>query len=132
MLSKKNVTLENSNMKVNTIIGVGAVFTGNLDVKDTVRVDGEVKGNIKTEAIVILGGTAKIEGDIEADTIFTGGCVHGNLKAANKVEASSTARIYGDITAKILVVDENAIFQGKCDMGQERKAEKQKVEQKEV
>lgn len=129
MLSKKNVTLENSNMRVNTIVGTGAVFSGNLTVKDTVRVDGEVKGNIKSEATVILGSTAKVEGDIAADTIFAGGYVKGNLKAANKVEASSTAKILGDISAKVLVIDENAVFQGKCDMGQqpENKPEKKEV-----
>lgn len=113
---KKNVTLEKSNMKVNTIIGEGAVFTGDLKVKDTVRIDGEVTGDVKTDSVLILGSTGKIEGNVEADTIFAGGTIKGNLTAGYKVEASSTAKIYGDITTKIIVIDENAVFQGKCDM----------------
>ena len=113
---KKNVTLEKSNMKVNTIIGEGAVFTGNLTVKDTIRIDGEVTGNVKTDSVLILGSSGKIEGDVEADTIFAGGTIQGKLTAGYKVEASSTAKIYGDITTKIIVIDENAVFQGRCDM----------------
>lgn len=120
MLAKKNVTLEKSNMKVSTIIGAGAVFSGNLTVKDTIRIDGEVTGDVKTDAVLILGSSGKITGDVEADTIFAGGCITGNLKAENKVEVSSTAKIYGDIATKVIVIDENAVFQGKCDMGQQK------------
>jgi len=119
MLSKRNnVTLENSNLKVGTIVGEGAIFQGNLIVKDTVRVDGEVKGDIKTEAVLIVGSKGRIDGNIEADTIFAGGLIKGDLHAKNKTEISSTGKVFGDITTKILVVDENAIFQGRCDMGQ--------------
>lgn len=120
MLTKKSVTLEQSNMKVNTIIGTGAVFTGNVTVKDTIRIDGEVEGNVKTDATLIVGSSGKIKGNVEADTIFTGGCIYGNLTVQNKVEASPTAKIYGDIKTKVIVIDENAVFQGKCDMGQQK------------
>lgn len=121
---KKNVTLEKSNMKVNTIIGEGAVFMGNLQVKDTIRIDGEVYGDVKTDGVLILGSTGKIEGNVEADTVFAGGSITGDLKVGYKVEASSTAKILGDISTKIIVIDENAVFQGKCDMSQQ-KQEKQ-------
>lgn len=120
MLTKKSVTLEQGNMKVNTIIGTGAVFTGNVTVKDTIRIDGEVEGNVKTDATLIVGSSGKIKGNVEADTIFTGGCIYGNLTVQNKVEASPTAKIYGDIKTKVIVIDENAVFQGKCDMGQQK------------
>ncbi len=119
MLNKKNnVTLENSNFKVGTIVGEGAIFQGNLVVKDTVRVDGEVKGDVRTETVLIVGSKGRIDGNIEADTIFAGGLIKGDLRAKNKTEISSTGKIFGDITTKILVIDENAVFQGRCDMGQ--------------
>lgn len=119
MLNRKsNVTLENSNQKVGTIVGEGAIFQGNLVVKDTVRVDGEVKGDVKTESVLIVGSKGRIDGNIEADTIFAGGLIKGDLCAKNKTEISSTGKIFGDIKTKILVIDENAVFQGRCDMGQ--------------
>lgn len=127
-MSKKNVTLEKSNMRVNTIIGTGAVFTGKLTVKDTVRIDGEVQGDVKTDAEVILGSTGKINGNVEADTIFAGGYITGNLTAKNKVEISSTAHIFGDVATKVIVIDENAVFQGKCDMGQSKAEKTEKAE----
>ena len=81
MLNKKNnVTLENSNFKVGTIVGEGAIFQGNLVVKDTVRVDGEVKGDVRTETVLIVGSKGRIDGNIEADTIFAGGLIKGDLQ----------------------------------------------------
>lgn len=119
MLGKKNnVTLENSNLRVGTIVGDGAIFQGNLVVKDTVRVDGEVKGDVQTESVLIIGSKGRIDGNIEADTIFAGGLVKGDIRAKTKTEISSTGKVFGDITTKVIVIDENAVFQGRCEMGQ--------------
>ena len=119
MLGKKNnVTLENSNLRVGTIVGDGAIFVGNLVVKDTVRVDGEVKGDVQTESVLIIGSKGRIDGNIEADTIFAGGLVKGDIHAKNKTEISSTGKVFGDITTKVIVIDENGVFQGHCEMGQ--------------
>ena len=119
MLGKKNnVTLENSNLKVGTIVGEGAIFQGNRVVKDTVRVDGEVKGDINTEAVLIIGSKGRVDGNVEADTIFAGGLIKGDIHAKTKTEISSTGKIFGDITTKVIVIDENAVFQGRCEMGQ--------------
>ena len=35
------------------------------------------------------------------------------------MELTSTARVLGDITTSGLVIDEKAIFQGRCDMNQD-------------
>ena len=51
--------------------------------------------------------------------VIIGGEVYGNLNVPEKVELTSTARVIGDITTSGLVIDEKAIFQGRCDMNQE-------------
>ena len=45
--------------------------------------------------------------------------VYGNLNVPEKVELTSTARVIGDITTNGLVIDEQAIFQGSCNMNQD-------------
>lgn len=115
MLARKSTDVT---MNVNTIIGEGTVFVGDLTAKDTTRVDGEIKGNIKSEGAVVIGTGGRIEGNIYAETVKVGGNVKGDIHADNKVEASATARIFGNISARVLVVDENAVFQGSCNMGE--------------
>ena len=45
--------------------------------------------------------------------------MYGNLNVPEKVELTSTARVIGDITTGGLVIDEKAVFQGRCDMNQD-------------
>jgi cytoskeletal protein CcmA (bactofilin family) len=56
---------------------------------------------------------------VEAASVTIGGEVLGNVNAPQKAELTSTARVIGDISTSVIVIDEKAIFQGKCDMNQE-------------
>ena len=44
------------------------------------------------------------------------GIVEGDLTSAGRTEVASTGSIRGNIQTKSLIVDENAIFQGQCNM----------------
>ena len=68
---------------------------------------------------VIVGASGCINGDINAQKVVIGGEVYGNLNVPEKVELTSTARVIGDITTSGLVIDEKAVFQGRCDMNQD-------------
>ena len=57
-----------------------------------------------------------MEGIVEAVEIYVGGTINGELFASEKVEANSTGEIYGDIHTKRLIVDDNAVFEGRCEM----------------
>ena len=108
--------------KLTTIVGSNCVVDGNFTIAGSARVDGIVNGNLKAEGLVILGETCKVKGDVSAANIIAGGEVLGNLFASQKVEVTEKAKIFGDITTCVMVVDENAIFQGKCNMNQEEPA----------
>ncbi|MBO7357100.1 MAG: polymer-forming cytoskeletal protein [Lachnospiraceae bacterium] len=102
--------------RVNSVIGKGTEFEGTIKTSETVRIEGFVKGNIKSEGTLIIGNGGKVDGKIEAANILVGGEVYGELYATEKIEANASGRIYGNIHTKNLIVDENAIFQGTCEM----------------
>ena len=112
------------NAKISTILGKGCVLNGDFNAEGSARIDGTVNGNVIVKGMVILGVDGKIIGDIEATGAIIGGHVIGNIDAPEKLEISSHAKVIGDIKTKILVIDEKAIFQGKCDMYQEEAAGK--------
>ena len=102
--------------RVNSVIGRGTEFEGTIRTKETIRVEGFVKGDIISEGTVIIGNGGNVDGKIKAVNILVGGEVHGELFATEKIEANSSGRIFGDLHTKGLIVDEKALFQGTCEM----------------
>lgn len=102
--------------KIGTIIGPGAVFDGNITAPETVRVDGTVNGNCSCQGNLIVGTEGDIEGNIAAQNVIISGKVTGDIISQGKLELFSTGKVTGNITARSLVIDENAYFDGRCTM----------------
>lgn len=109
--------------ELNTIVGKGTVVEGDLKVKNSLRIDGIVKGNVNTTDTIIVGKDGEVEGRVRAKHLLLGGKVKGNIIASGRVFLESTASVFGDIKAVRLVVDEGAIFDGKCTMDEGEKTE---------
>lgn len=110
---------EKENVKISSIIGEGTVIDGDYSAKGAVRMDGAINGNVQVTGILIMGAAGKIRGDVTAASAVIGGELIGNLITENKVELTGSAKVIGDIKTNGIVIDENAIFQGRCDMNQE-------------
>lgn len=118
MMSKnknKNSAMD-ARAKVGTLIGKGAVFDGNFSAPETVRVDGTLNGNCECKELLIVGVEGKINGDITSQNVIISGKVDGDIVAHGKLELLSTGKLVGNITARSLVVDEDACFDGRCTM----------------
>lgn len=102
--------------KISTLIGGGAVFNGDLIVQDTVRIDGTINGNCNCEGTLILGPERSITGNINAQNVMISGQVKGDIISSGKLEILSSGKVKGDITARRLVIDEDAHFDGRCTM----------------
>ena len=115
--SRKDSSVDPSLEQVGTIIGPGAIIDGPLTTKDSTRIDGTVKGNVTISGALIVGGEGKIIGTVSCMNAYIAGEVTGNVTAPQgKIEISDTGKVIGDITCKGIIIDENAVFQGKCDM----------------
>ena len=106
--------------KIGTLIGTGTIFTGDIVVQDTIRVDGTINGNCTCKGTLILGEEGRITGNITAVNIFISGHVKGDIVSSGKLEVLSAGRVTGDISARKLVVDEDAYFDGRCTMTSEK------------
>lgn len=114
---KETATIESALEQVGTIIGPGAVIDGPLTTKDSTRIDGTVKGNVTISGALIVGQEARIDGTVSAMNVYVAGIINGNITAPQgKVEISDTGKVFGDVTCKGIIIDENAVFQGKCEM----------------
>lgn len=108
----------NNEITINTLIGHETELQGDFVAKGSARIDGKVNGNVTVGGSLILGAGASVTGDVIATTVLIGGEVVGNINASEKAELTTTAKVIGDITTAAIVIDEHAVFQGKCDMNQ--------------
>ena len=102
---------------IRTLIAEGVVLEGNVNIKDSARIEGTIKGNVTGDGEIIVGETGMIEGDIECSQIIVYGKIRGNINA-KKVYLKSKSEVNGDLNVNILVVEEGAIYNGKCTMNQ--------------
>lgn len=108
----------NTEVKISTLIGKDCELTGDFNAQGSARIDGKVEGNVTVAGCLLLGAGSCINGDIFAESVLIGGEVVGNINAPEKAELTATAKVLGDIATKVIVIDEHAVFQGKCDMNQ--------------
>jgi len=101
---------------VNTLIGEGCIFEGNLNLSTSTRIDGKVKGNIKSEGMLVIGESGSVEGDIHCTEILIHGTVNGNIDA-KRIELKKGASLTGDVRAETFVIEEGALYNGHCTMG---------------
>ncbi|UCB51882.1 MAG: polymer-forming cytoskeletal protein [Candidatus Zixiibacteriota bacterium] len=101
---------------LNTIIGKDSVIEGTIKVQGGVRIDGAVRGRISASESLAVGDTGTVEAELAVKTAVIGGKVFGNIFAQDKIELQSKAVVEGDVTTKNLVVEEGAVFHGRCNM----------------
>lgn len=110
---KRKVKMEGG---VNTFIGRDSVINGEVEVEGGLRVDGRIKGDVKASDTVIVGAEGVIEANIDTKVAIVGGNVSGIITALEKLELQSKSVVVGEIITKNLVVEQGAVFHGKCNM----------------
>ena len=115
-------TNEYVSSRVSSVIGKGTEIEGIIRPHELIRIEGSVKGQIISEGTVIIGRGGYIDGIINADILLAGGEIRGEI-FAKKVEVNPSGKIFGDIHTKSLIVDEKAIFEGRCEMTDQNQSE---------
>lgn len=102
--------------RVDTIIGEDTSLRGSYHSKNSIRVDGEIYGNVTSEDGIIVGQKGMVRGNLVAKNVVIGGKVKGNVTAYQKLELQSSAQVEGDISTPAFLVEEGAVFEGNCQM----------------
>ena len=101
---------------MNTIIGKDSVIEGTINVQGGLRIEGVVKGRVSASESLAVGESGTIDADLTVRIAVIGGKVVGNVFAHEKIELQSKAVVEGDMTTKSLIVEEGAVFHGRCNM----------------
>ena len=94
-----------------------AEFSGDMSFKGMLRLDSHFSGTISSEAgTLIVSSGAVVDADIEVGVAEIYGTVNGNIIARQRLEIKRIARVIGDLHASELVIEEGAVFEGRCRM----------------
>ena len=106
-----------ADLRVTTVIGKGSELNGGFSSPGSVRIDGVVRGDTVITGSLFLGPEGRIFGDVVANSMVIGGQVKGDLTARDRVKILAGAVVRGDITTSRILIDEQAVFQGRCSTG---------------
>lgn len=104
-----------------SILGEGLEMTGEISFTSGVRVNGVVNGKIRSEAVLEIGPTGKVDAEITIRKILINGEFRGAIHASDRVEIHRDGKAYGDIYTPCLIIEAGAIFEGRCNMSDLKK-----------
>ena len=105
-----------------TSIDATTTLTGKIRCRETIRIDGQVKGEIRCEKLVIVGEGASVEASIQADSAQIAGEVRGDIVARRKVTLEKTAVVIGNLSTAGIVIEEGAKLEGRIVIGDDEKS----------
>ncbi len=114
MKGKKRVRKADS---ISTFLGSQASVDGTIEFQGTIRLDGNVKGKIKSSGgTVIVGEKAVVDAEVFVGTAIIMGEVRGTIDAEERIEVYPPGRVVGDIQAPVISIEEGGLFNGNCAM----------------
>ncbi|MBL4704516.1 MAG: polymer-forming cytoskeletal protein [Flavobacteriales bacterium] len=106
----------NAPERLNRIVD-GTIIEGTINSESNIRIDGTVRGTIKTKGRLVVGPKGRIEGDVICNNAEVEGTIDGQIKVNEILSLRATAKILGDIHTGKLAIEPGASFTGTCNMG---------------
>lgn len=99
-----------------THIAPGSRIQGQLSGPTELLVEGEIEGEIRVDATVMIGTEGVVQGPVTAHVVRIGGRVFGNVSASDRVEVAPSGSLEGDVAAPRIIIAEGAFFKGRVEM----------------
>ena len=114
MFSKKPSKPQN---RIDSLIGVGTIITGDVSFSGGLRIDGQVHGNVIATpgkpSTLVLSELSLIEGNVNVTHLVANGEITGAVTASEYLELQSKARITGDVNYQTMEMQLGAVIEGR-------------------
>lgn len=113
----KTVTNNKPQNRIDSLVGAGTLIDGDITFSGGLRIDGEVRGNVRGVAdkpsTLVLSENARVEGEISVSHVVINGTVIGPVRAGEFLELQSRARVTGDVEYSTIEIHLGAVVQGR-------------------
>ncbi|HDT14101.1 MAG TPA: polymer-forming cytoskeletal protein [Candidatus Aminicenantes bacterium] len=110
----KDKPRELNETKLAGLIDMESDFKGDLTFKGSFRIEGNFKGTINSDALLVVGERGKVEADVKVGQLVINGEIRGTLQATERIEVHDKGRVFGTILAPTLIVEEGAYIEATC------------------
>lgn len=102
--------------RVDSVLGAGISWQGQISGSGGIRIDGAYDGEIALRGLVVIGEAGRVTCEhIRAATIVVAGSVKGDI-TARRVEITRTGRVWGNVVTTSLATEEGAFLKGEVTM----------------
>lgn len=117
MLGRRQTTNGAEGRAMETYIGQDTRIEGTITTSGSLRIDGEVDGEIQADGDVVVGETGRVRAGITSVNAIIAGNVTGEVRVSGRLELLGTGRLHGDAVMQTLIVEQGGLLQGNCRMG---------------
>jgi cytoskeletal protein CcmA (bactofilin family) len=110
---------EGKQSDLNGFLDSGSHVHGELRFQTSFRVDGKFDGTVVSDGDLIVGDGGEVDGDLRVGQIVISGTVRGTIRAARRVHLSSSGKLFADVDTPSLIIEDGAVFEGRCSMTRE-------------
>jgi cytoskeletal protein CcmA (bactofilin family) len=103
---------------ISAFVGKGVEFKGTISYSGTVRIDGTLEGEIRTDGTLLVGEDAVLQAKVTAGTIVCKGKITGDVLAKERIKLRAPAVVNGSVKTPILSMEDGVLFNGGLEMSQ--------------
>lgn len=101
---------------VDTLISEHAEVLGDVHFAGGLHLDGHIKGNVIADtdanAILSVGESARVEGDVRVPHVVLNGSIDGDVHACERIALSACARVDGSVSYNLIEMASGALVNG--------------------
>ncbi len=118
MFGNKNSTTQSAPTSfISNRINLGTIVEGTIESDGDLRIEGTIRGTLRTKAKVAVGPTGLIEGDVHCKSADIEGRITGDIEVSEVLTLKSSSIVEGNIYTAKIVIENGAHFDGICNMG---------------
>jgi cytoskeletal protein CcmA (bactofilin family) len=110
---------EGKQSDLNGFLDSGSHVNGELRFQTSFRVDGKFDGTVVSDGDLIVGDGGEVDGDLRVGQVVISGTVRGTVSAAKRVHISPSGKVFADVDTPSLIIEDGAVFEGRCSMSRE-------------
>lgn len=100
--------------KLPSVATADAPITGKLSFSAPTRIDGPLRGEVRSTALLVVGERGSVDGTLRAKEVLVLGIVRGDVHGSERVEIGPCGKIIGRIETRALVVAEGGVIDAAC------------------
>ena len=103
--------------RIDSLIGAGTSVVGDVTFSGGLRVDGDIKGNVRgadgQPATLVISEHARVEGEVSVSHLVINGTVIGSVHSSDFLELQTRSRVTGDVEYSTVEMHLGAVVQGR-------------------